>query len=98
MADRIVGPLTLIQFLYVLIGGILIYALLNIVAPISNALFLALAGPIALFTLALAFLKIQDQPFPKFVVAFFLFITKPKMRIWQREGIDPDLVITPDKP
>ncbi len=96
MADRIVGPLTLVQFLYLLLGGIIVYILFSIIAPVNGTLFLVLAGPVALFTLALTFLRIQDQPFPKFVAAFFIFLVKPKLRVWHREGFDPELVITKD--
>jgi hypothetical protein len=96
MADRIVGPLTLIQFLYLLVGGIVIYFLFTTIAPVNSLLFLALAGPLGLFTFALAFLKIQDQPFPKFVVAFFVFLFRPKARVWFKEGLSPQLVITPE--
>lgn len=97
MADRVVGSLTLIQFLYVLIGGIIVYFLFSTIAPVSPALFIATAGPVALFSLAMAFLKIQDQPFPRFVVAFIFFLFRPKMRIWHKDGIDASLIITPDK-
>lgn len=94
MADRIVGPLTLVQFLYLLVGGIIIYFLLSTVAPISTSLFTLLALPIAIFTLAMSFLKVQDQPFPKFVAAAVQFVRRPKNRVWLKEGIDPNLVIT----
>ncbi len=100
MADRIVGPLTLVQFLYVLVGGIVIYFLFSTIGPVQPTLFLGLSVPIGLFFLALAFLKVQDQPFPKFVSAFFIYLFRPKARIWYKEGFDPQLIITsmqPDK-
>jgi hypothetical protein len=97
MADRIVGSLTLVQFLYLLIGGIVVYFLFTLFGAINITLFVTIAGPVALFALAMAFLKIQDQPFPKFVSAFFVYLTKPKTRIWFKEGLDPALIITPDK-
>lgn len=96
MADRIVGPLTLVQFLYLLVGGIIIYFLFNTIAPVNLTGFVALAIPIAFVCFALAFLKIQDQPFPRFVRAFFIYVGKPKMRVWHKEGHDASLVITPD--
>ncbi len=96
MADRVVGSLTLVQFLYLLIGGIIVYFLFTILAPVNSSLFVAVGGPTALFFLALAFLKIQDQPFPKFVGSFFVYLAKPKMRVWYKEGLDPNLIITPD--
>lgn len=96
MADRIVGSLTLVQFLYLLTGGIIIYLLFNTVAPSNAMLFTLLAFPIGLFSFALAFLKIQDQPFPKFVVALIAYMRQPKQRIWHKDGIDGALTITPD--
>lgn len=99
MADRIVGPLTLIQFLYLLVGGIIVYALFSTIAPINPGLFLALAAPITLFSLALAFLKIQDQPFPKFVASFFVYVRRPKARVWLKDARPAtDVVITPNAP
>lgn len=97
MADRIVGPLTLVQFLYLLLGGIVVYFLFTTVSPVSFGIFLLTAVPIILFTLALTFLKIQDQPFGKFVRSFTLYMTRPKARVWFKEGIDTSLIITPDK-
>jgi hypothetical protein len=97
MADRIVGPLTLVQFLYLLVGGIVVYFLFTTVAPVSIGIFLLLSVPITLFTLAITFLKIQDQTFGKFVRSFTVYITRPKMRVWFKEGVDTNLIITPDK-
>lgn len=97
MADRIVGPLTLVQFLYLLVGGIIVYSLFNIIAPVNFALFVLMAFPVALVALALAFLKIQDQPFGRFIAAFVVYLTRPKMRIWAKDGEPTDIVISPDK-
>ena len=97
MADRIVGPLTLIQFLYVLVGGVIVYFFFNTIGPVNHTLFFIIATPITLFTLAMAFLRIQDQPFPKFVVAFFVYLIRPKSRRWFKGGHDPKLEIVKDE-
>ncbi len=94
MQDRIVGPLTLVQFLYLLTGGITIYVLFTVLAAKSITLFFILAVPIGLFSFALAFLKIQDQTFGKFVLSFVTFLFKPKTRLWVKEGKTPELVVT----
>ena len=48
MEDKIVGPLTLIQFLYLLVGGVIDYLLfLNLK---GNFIFWILALPITIFT------------------------------------------------
>ena len=84
MADKIFGPLTMVQFIYVLVGGMTDYILLQTVFPVVPAVFFALAFPISAFALALAFLKINDIPFPKFVQAFILFLMVPKRRVWHK--------------
>lgn len=96
MADRIVGPLTLVQFLYLLVGGLIVYTLFSTLGSVNPTLFVLTGGPVALLTVAMTFLKIQDQPFPRFFVAFLLYLSRPKARIWHKEGLDPELVITPD--
>lgn len=85
MEDKIVGPLTMTQFLYVLVGGMVDYVLLQTMSTKAPVLFFALALPIAVFALAMAFLKINDIPFPKFVQAAILFIFVPKQRTWHKE-------------
>ena len=82
LEDKIVGPLTLIQFLYVLAGGLINYLLLIFIG--MKIIFWILAIPIGLFALALAFLKIQDQPLSSFVKAGLIYFSRPRMRYWQR--------------
>lgn len=90
LEDKIVGPLTLIQFLYLLVGGIIDYLLLTLIG--LRFVFWILAIPIALIALALAFLKIQDQPLSHFVKAGLIYLSKPKVRIWQRQGKTKEIV------
>ncbi len=85
LEDKIVGPLTLIQFLYVLGGGVIIYLLylsLNM-----RFLFWVLAIPIGIIAASLAFLKIQDQPLSHFIKAGLIYLSQPKKRLWQRAGL-----------
>lgn len=98
MEDKIVGPLTLIQFLYVLGGGMIIYILFQVLYTTSTVLFVILALPIALIALALAFLKIQDQPLSHFIVAGLQFWQKPKMRYWRNVGEAPPILKQAPKP
>ena len=80
--DKIVGPLTLRQFLYVgVAGGIsgILYFLIQGVAWIIISVIL-IGGAIAV-----AFLKIQGRPFAKVIAAAFSFYWKPQLYIWQPE-------------
>lgn len=85
MEDKIIGPLTLIQFLYLLVGGIIDYLLF--ISFGSSLIFWIIGLPVAVFALALAFLKIQDQPLAHFVKAGLVYLSRPKTRLWQREGL-----------
>ncbi len=85
LEDKIVGPLTLTQFLYVLGGGLIDYLLFQSLARDYMAIFLIVGIPVALITLALAFVKIQEQPMSHFVAVGILYLTKPKTRLWKRK-------------
>lgn len=84
MQDRIIGPLTLNQFFYLLFGGVIIYILFGKLATSGLAfLFWILALPIGLFSFAMAFLKVQDRPFPMFFMAMLKYMSMPRARVWQ---------------
>lgn len=96
LADKIVGPLTLIQFLYLMVGGIIDYALFSIVAPVNQLVFFVAAIPVTLIALAFTFLKVQDQPFSHFFVSFLQFLIRPKRRVWSKDGSITNINIVPD--
>lgn len=82
LEDKIIGPLTLIQFVYLMIGGAIFYIMLKT----GNTTLLVFIGiPVALFALFLAFIKINDQPFSKFVITLMSYIARPKQRVWHKE-------------
>ena len=82
--DKILGPFTLKQFLYMIGGGMSVYLLFLIVAPISFTLFTVIALPISLITLALVFVKIGERPFITFIGYFITFTNEPKIKTWQK--------------
>ncbi len=90
LEDKIIGPLTLIQFLYLLVGGIICYLLLTFLK--GGIVFWLLATPVALFALALTFIKIQDRPLSHFVKAGLIYLQSPHVRLWKRQGINIELV------
>lgn len=79
--DKIIGPLTLKQFLYLLIGGGIIFLLFSI---LKFPVFIIVAIPIAFFTVLLAFYKIGNQKFAKFIANFLGFISKPNIYTWKK--------------
>jgi len=80
--DKIFGPLTLKQFIYVA-GG----ASAGVVAVLFLGLFFGLlvASPIIVLALALAFYKINNRPFVHTLESAFKYATKDKLYIWRKE-------------
>ena len=90
--DKIFGPLTLKQFLY-LAGGAGASIALFIYVPykIISILFIL---PIAVFSLALAFYKINGKPFIDVVQSFFYYYIGSKLYLWKKTEKKPVSQIT----
>ena len=82
MEDKLIGPLTLKQFVYLLVGGMILYACIK---ARNFTYILAIGTPAALLALCLAFIKIQDQPFSKFMTSLAFYIARPRFRVWQKD-------------
>lgn len=87
LEDKIIGPLTLKQFIILVVGGMIDYIWYTL---FDASLFILFFLPTTLLTLALVFAKVQDQPFPKFLGSLALFVLKPKILTW---GKTPPLKI-----
>jgi len=80
--DKIFGPLTFKQFVYVA-GGIGISVVLFILLPKFIAIIISV--PILIFAAALAFYKVNDKPFINVVEAFVKYTLTSKLYIWKKE-------------
>ncbi len=79
--DKIIGPLTLRQFLYLLFGAIidlLLYAFFNFFVWIF------IAVPVSLLAVALAFYKPGGQKFERILLAGFNWFLGAKYFFWQK--------------
>ncbi len=81
--SKIFGPLTLKQFIY-LAGGAGLIFLAYAALPFLIAIVLAL--PIGAFSLALAFYKVNNQPFIKAVENALKYSSEAKIYVWKRES------------
>lgn len=81
--DKIFGPLTFKQFIY-LAGGVGICVMAFIFLP--NFLAFLLTGPVAMFSLGLAFYKMNGKPFIEIVEAFVKFHLGSKLYIWKKSA------------
>jgi len=80
--DKIFGPLTFKQFVYVA-GGVGLCVVFFIFLPKFLAILISL--PIALLAGALAFYKVNEKPFINVVEAFFNYSLTNKLYIWKKE-------------
>lgn len=85
MEDKIIGPLTLVQFLYLLFGGLFIYLLNSWTKGTAIRFFYyPVAVIVGLLAMAFAFLKIQDRPFLYFFFSFLNYLRRPRNRVWMK--------------
>ena len=80
--DKIIGPLTLKQFLYLAVGGGILFALWFVV---KVWVFIILVIPIMGLCLILAFLKVNGRSLVSFLGSFIVYLTKPKLYIWRKK-------------
>ncbi len=78
--DKIFGPFTFKQFLY-LVGGAGMIAIVFSIFPKIIAFFISV--PIAALSIALTFYKINNRPFIYVLEAFFKYIVTNKLFIWK---------------
>ncbi len=84
--DKIFGPLTFKQFIY-LGGGAGISGVLFLLIPKIFAFILSV--PVVIFALALAFYKVNERPFIDILEYFFKYTVGPKLYIWKKEEKKP---------
>jgi len=80
--DKIIGPFSIWQFIY-LAGGAG-FAVVVWLSPMPKILSIILAVPVILLALSLAFYKVNERPFILFLEALFNYYVKSKLYIWKK--------------
>ncbi len=80
--DKIIGPLTLKQFLFLLAGGIVL-ALSWFYLPFF--LFIVIGLPVLVLVLALAFYKVNGRPLITYLLSMLKYHTKPRIYLWRKK-------------
>ncbi len=96
--DKIFGPLTFKQFIYLLGGGGLAYVSYKLV---PFPFWIILSGAFVVFALLLAFYKLNNRPFIEVAQNWMTFMIKGKLYIWERSRPilkKPEPVIAPKAP
>lgn len=82
--DKIVGPLTLKQFIYIA-GAAGLCTIFFVYFPVVVALILS--APVIGFAAALSFYKKNGKPFIELLEAGFNYYTKGKLFLWKHEAM-----------
>ena len=80
--DKIFGPLTVSQFIYVA-GGVGFFVALWLLLPLWVAIIIG--APITILGLALAFYRVSDRPFIGVLQSGFEYYVKDKLYIWEKD-------------
>lgn len=93
--DKIVGPLTLKQFLYIAAGAALCFMLFFFLQTALWVFFVIIIMPISL---SLAFVQINGRSLPMIMMAALGYYWKPRFYIWKREEAEtPELRLPGEK-
>ncbi len=80
--DKIFGPLTAVQFVYLVGGGGFLFAMWLLLPP---WLAIIIGAPVALLGAGLAFYKINDRPLINALEAGFQYFVRTKLYIWEKK-------------
>ena len=89
--DKILGPLSLRQFIYVIIG-LLWAGLMWLLFSKIIVLMIVLIVPITGFFLLLGFGRRQEQNFESYFVAVLQYFVVPRIRVWDKDLTQVELV------
>lgn len=82
--DKIIGPLTWKQFVYIA-GGVGILVILFLMLPFL--LFIIVGIPFAILSASLAFHRVNNRPFSAFLEAFLSYAGKAKLYLWRKSEV-----------
>ena len=88
--DKIIGPITVRQFVIMFVGGMLVFAEFK---TSDLSLFILFAIITSGITLTLAFVKVNGQSFHFFLIHVIQTIKRPSVRVW-RKIPHPHAVVT----
>lgn len=99
--DKLLGPLTMKQFIYAIIGlgwGFLIWRILSPGGTAAIPIMLLLIVPISGFMLLLAFGRREEQSFENYLIALIRFSVVPRRRIWLKDDFKGEVIVDAPPP
>jgi hypothetical protein len=89
--DKVIGPISLRQFAFLVIGTVII-GFLWAFKP-NLAFFIVLTVPVVLLSIAFAFVKINGRDFIDYIGSMIGYFLKNQMYLWKREVTNEQPVI-----
>lgn len=86
--DKIFGPITVRQFVILLVDGLILALAYKFADLALFAVILLIFGGSGL---VVAFVKINGQPFHYFILNFLQTFRRPPLRVWQKQYSDAEL-------
>ena len=87
--DKVFGPFTFRQFIYIAGGIGLSFVLLRLL-PRFFAIITII--PVEVFSLSLAFFRVNNKPFIQMVESFFRYIVGARLYLWRRKDLPQNKV------
>lgn len=81
--DRIIGPITIRQFVIMFVAGIIIFICFKL---LDFTIFLMIAILLGGSSLILAFFKVNGQAFHFFILNIIRAGRRPSLRVWRKDG------------
>ncbi|MFH1366960.1 MAG: PrgI family protein [Patescibacteria group bacterium] len=96
--SKIIGPISVRQFVTLLVAGVLIYLDYQIFFSINFFLFAVIA--VLLFGISglFAFLRLNGRPFHYFLLNLFNTMKEPRLRVWSKSFTKSDFKYKEEKP
>lgn len=93
--DAILGPITVRQFLIMLVSGLLIFIFYRIFYFLT---FIFSSVIVIAITVVLAFIRVNGQPFHFFLLNLIETIKRPHLRVWRRQVSVKEIKIESQRP
>ena len=95
---KLIGPFTLKQFLWLAIGGALVFIMF---LTLNRYIFFAIAIPVGGFSTALAFVRVNETPLVNYVFYALNYFMNPKQYVFRKEeqsdikeiGVEKEIII-----
>lgn len=93
--DKIFGPLTIKQFIYLAGGGGLSFIIYTYVGKLSFILAIIFIIPVVALSLALTFYRVNNRAFIAIIESAFKYLLSNKLYIWKKRDRAPKHKETP---